>query len=163
WVYAGAIAHVEGEPADGDVVDLVSHAGTFVARGLYNSRSKIRVRLYSWDAEVPLDRAFFHDRLDTAIRLRRTLGLADPARACRPVCSEGYGLSGCIVDRYDRWLVVQFTSLALAQRRDLLTEWLVELVRPAGIYLRTERGIGKLEGLELQDGPLWGETPAGPV
>jgi 23S rRNA (cytosine1962-C5)-methyltransferase len=163
WVYAGAIAHVEGEPADGDVVDLVSHDGTFVAQGLYNSRSKIRVRLYSWDAAVPLDRAFFHDRLDAAIRLRRTLGLDDPGRACRLVFSEGDGLSGCIVDRYDRWLVVQFTSLALAQRRDLFAELLVELVRPAGIYLRTERSIGKLEGLELHDGPLWGETPAGPV
>ena len=61
WVYAGAIAAVEGEPADGDVVDLVSHAGNFVARGLYNSRSKIRVRLYTWDPAVQLDDAFFRD------------------------------------------------------------------------------------------------------
>src|SRR5262245_52162394 len=109
WVYAGAIAHVEGDPADGDEVDLVSHVGTFVARGLYNGRSKIRVRLYGWDADVPLDRAFFRDRLDAAIRLRRTLGMDDPGRACRLVFSEGDGLSGCVVDRYDRWLVVQFT------------------------------------------------------
>jgi 23S rRNA (cytosine1962-C5)-methyltransferase len=163
WVYAGAIAHVEGDPADGDEVDLVSHVGSFVARGLYNGRSKIRVRLYGWDADVPLDRTFFRDRLDAAIRLRRTLGLDDPGRACRLVFSEGDGLSGCVVDRYDRWLVVQFTSLALAQRRDLFAALLAELVRPAGIYLRTERGIGKLEGLELHDGPLWGEMPAGPV
>jgi 23S rRNA (cytosine1962-C5)-methyltransferase len=163
WVYAGAIAHVEGEPADGDVVDLVSHVGTFIARGLYNGRSKIRVRLYSWDADTPLDRAFFRDRLDAAISLRRTLGLDDPGRACRLVFSEGDGLSGCVVDRYDRWLVVQFTALGLAQRRDLFAELLAEMVRPAGIYLRTERGIGQLEGLELHDGPLWGEIPAGPV
>jgi 23S rRNA (cytosine1962-C5)-methyltransferase len=163
WVYAGAVAQVEGEPADGDVVDLVSHAGAFIARGLYNSRSKIRVRLYSWDAEVPLDRAFLRDRLEAAIALRRSLGLDDPGRACRLVFSEGDGLSGCIVDRYDRWLVLQFTALALAQRRDLLAELLVELVQPNGIYLRTERGIGQLEGLELHDGPLWGETPTGPI
>jgi 23S rRNA (cytosine1962-C5)-methyltransferase len=163
WVYAGAVAHVEGDPADGDEVDLVSHVGTFVARGLYNNRSKIRVRLYGWDEDIPLDRAFFRGRLDAAIGLRRTLGLDDPGRACRLVFSEGDGLSGCIVDRYDRWLVVQFTALALARRRDLFAELLAELVRPAGIYLRTERGIGKLEGLELHDGPLWGETPAGPV
>jgi 23S rRNA (cytosine1962-C5)-methyltransferase len=163
WVYAGAIAHIEGDPADGDMVDLVSHGGTFVARGLYNGRSKIRVRLYGWDANVPLDRTFFRDRLDAALRLRRLLGLDAPGGACRLVFSEGDGLSGCIVDRYDRWLVVQFTALALAQRRELFTELLAELVAPAGIYLRTERGIGQLEGLELRDGPLWGETPAGPV
>jgi 23S rRNA (cytosine1962-C5)-methyltransferase len=79
------------------------------------------------------------------------------------VFSEGDGLSGCTVDRYDRWLVVQFTGLGLASRRDLLVELLVELVRPEGVYLRTERGIGRLEGLELHDGLLWGRVPPEPV
>ncbi len=163
WVFAGAIEQVEGEPADGDVVDVVSHAGTFIARGLYNSQSKIRVRLYTWNPGVELDRAFFRDRLAAAIRLRGVLGLDGPGRACRLVFSEGDGLSGCIIDRYDRWLVIQFTALGLARRRDLLAELLVELVQPEGIYLRTERGIGRLEGLELQDGPLWGTIPEGLV
>ncbi len=163
WVYAGAVAAVEGQPADGDVVDLVAHGGEFVARGLFNSQSKIRVRLYTWDSAVELDRAFFTGKLRDAIRLRGLLGLDGPGRACRLVFSEGDGLSGCTVDRYDRWLVLQFTALGLARRRDMLVEVLAELVRPAGIYLRTERGIGKLEGLELHDGPLWGETPEGPV
>ncbi len=163
WVFAGAIARVEGEPQDGDEVSLVSDGGDFVARGLFNGRSQIRVRLYSWAPDVPLDRAFFRDRLSAAVRLRNDLGLNGPGRACRLVASEGDGLSGCTVDRYDRWLVVQFTSLALAQRRDLLAEVLDELIHPEGIYLRTERGIGALEGLELRDGPLRGEAPAGPV
>ncbi|HEX5270551.1 MAG TPA: class I SAM-dependent rRNA methyltransferase [Gemmataceae bacterium] len=164
WVYPGAISAVEGEPADGAEVDLLSHTGNFVARGLYNSRSKIRVRLYSWSADVPLDRDFFRDRLAAAVRLRHDiLRLDGPGKACRLVFSEGDGLSGLTVDRYDRWLVAQFTSLGLAQRRDLLAESLAELTGAEGIYLRTERGIGRLEGLELQDGPLWGQTPRGPV
>ena len=163
WVYAGAVAAVEGEPADGDVVDLVSDAGQFVARGFYNSCSQIRVRLYSWDPSVELDDAFFRTRLSAALRLRTALGLDAPGGACRLVFSEGDGLSGVTVDRYDRWLVVQFTSLALARRRERLTEILVELLQPAGVYLRTERGIGQLEGLELQDGLLWGQAPDGPV
>src|SRR5438105_4069930 len=117
WVYAGAIAAVEGDPTDGAEVDLVSHAGNFVARGLFNSKSKIRVRLYSWDAEAPLDRAFFRKRLHDAIHLRRQLRLDAADGACRLVFSEGDGLSGCIVDRYVSWLVLQLTSLALAQRR----------------------------------------------
>jgi 23S rRNA (cytosine1962-C5)-methyltransferase len=131
-----------------------------VARGLYNSRSKIRVRLYSWSPDVPLDKNFFHERLAAALRLREVmLGLTGPGRACRLVFSEGDGLSGLTVDRYDRWLVVQFTSLGLAQRRELLADLLEELTRPEGIYVRTERGIGQKEGLELQDGPLRGRTP----
>jgi 23S rRNA (cytosine1962-C5)-methyltransferase len=164
WVYAGAIAAIEGDPADGAEVDLYSHAGNFVARGLYNGRSKIRVRLYAWSPDTPLDRTFFRDRLAAALDLRGpVLGLDGPGQACRMVFSEADGLSGVTVDRYDRWLVVQFTGLGLAQRRDLLAELLVELVRPNGIYVRTERGIGQLEGLELEDGPLWGEVPRGPV
>src|SRR5262245_38238608 len=101
WVYAGAIAHVTGDPADGDEVDLLSHAGNFVARGLFNGKSKIRVRLYCWTPEQALDRAFFRERLETAVRLRRfILGLDDPGRACRLVYSEADGLSGLCVDRY---------------------------------------------------------------
>jgi 23S rRNA (cytosine1962-C5)-methyltransferase len=164
WVYAGAVATVLGEPEDGDVVDLYSHAGHFVARGLYNSRSKIRVRLYSWSPDTPLDRGFFRERLATALRLRDSvLHLSGPGQACRLVFSEGDGLSGCTVDRYDRWLVVQFTGLGLAQRREMFADLLEELIRPEGIYLRTERGIGRLEGLELQDGLLRGHVPSEPI
>src|SRR5947209_4855326 len=78
WVYAGAISSIEGEPADGDVVDLVSHTGNFIARGLFNSRSKIRVRLYAWDESISLDRDFFRHRLSAAVRLRTLLGLDRP-------------------------------------------------------------------------------------
>ena len=164
WVFVGAIAAVAGAPHDGAEVDLYSHENTWIARGLYNSNSKIRVRLYSWQPDQPLDRAFFRDRLAAAIRLRHDmLGLDRPGGACRLVFSEGDGLSGLTVDRYDRWLAVQFTALGLAQRRNLLAELLTELTGAAGIYLRTERGIGRLEGLELQDGPLSGEPPPEPI
>jgi 23S rRNA (cytosine1962-C5)-methyltransferase len=162
-VYAGAIAAVEGEPADGDAVDLYSAEGRFIARGLYNSQSKIRVRLYTWEEETRLDADFFRSKLADAIGLRRTLGLLEPGQACRLVCSEGDGLSGCMVDRYDRWLAVQFTSLGLAQRKQLLVDLLVEMLQPAGVYQRTERGIGQLEGLSLQDELLWGQPPVGPI
>src|SRR6266851_734721 len=163
WVYAGAIASVQGEPADGDEVDLISHAGHFIARGLHNSQSKIRVRLYSWSPDQALDADFFRARLEHAVRLRDLLGLTEPDTACRLVFSEGDGLSGLTVDRYDRWLVVQFTSLGMARRRDMWADLLMARLGPEGIYLRTERGIGRLECLELQDGPLRGTVPSAPV
>src|ERR1051326_2503786 len=164
WVYPGAISSVTGNPADGAEVELYSHTGNFIARGLYNSRSKIRVRLYSWTPHVPLDRDFFRQRLATALELRRRILRLDGAgRACRLVFSESDGLSGLTVDQFDRWLVVQFTSLGLAQQRELLASVLAELVRPEGIYLRTDRGIGQLEGIELQDGLPWGQVLTEPV
>jgi 23S rRNA (cytosine1962-C5)-methyltransferase len=164
WVYPGAIARIEGEPADGQEVELISDGGNFVARGLFNSQSKLRVRLYSWVPDVALDEAFFRERVESAVRLRESvLELCGHGRACRLIFSEGDGLSGMTVDRYDQWLVVQFTSLGLAQRREMLTKILRERMQPLGILLLTERGIGKLEGLELQDGPLWGEVPVEPI
>jgi 23S rRNA (cytosine1962-C5)-methyltransferase len=164
WVYAGAIASVEGDTADGDEVDVFSHGGQFIARGLYNSQSRIRVRLYTWNPDQPLDREFFRSRLDQAIALRRdVLRLTGPGRACRLVFSEGDGLSGMTLDQYDRWLVLQFTGLGLANRREMFADLLMEMLQPRGIYLRTERGIGKLEGLDLHDGPLRSELPSEPI
>jgi 23S rRNA (cytosine1962-C5)-methyltransferase len=163
WVYPGAIHAVEGQPADGDVVDLVTNTGDFVARGLYNSQSKLRVRLYTWNSATQLDREFFQSQLQAAIRLRRMLGLMEPAKACRLVFSEGDGLSGCIVDRYDRWLALQITSLGIFVRQEMIVELLVDLLQPEGIFLRTERGIGQLEGMEAQDRLLWGCFPDGPI
>ncbi len=131
WVFAGAIDSVSGEPADGDEVDVVSTAGTFIARGLFNSQSKITVRLYSWDEGVALDRDFFRTRFQRAIDLRHhVLHLAGPDRGYRLVFSESDFLSGMVVDRYADWLAVQFTSLGLANRRDMLAELLEELLGP---------------------------------
>ncbi len=161
WVFAGAIERVEGEPDDGSVVDLRSSAGNFVARGLFNSQSKIRVRNYSWEESTPLDRDFFAGRVDRAIALRHDILHLNTgtAAAYRVIFSEADGLSGMVADRFGEFATVQFTSLALAQRKDMFGEILRDRLQVRGVYLRTERGIGTLEGVELRDGPLLGETP----
>jgi 23S rRNA (cytosine1962-C5)-methyltransferase len=160
WVFAGAIERIDGAPADGDEVDLVSTAGNFVARGLFNSQSKINVRLYSWQEGVPLDRDFFRSRLESALHLRHdVLRLNGPDAGYRVCFSESDYLSGLIVDHYAGWLTVQFTALGLANRRAMIADVLRELLNPKGIYLRTEKGIGKLEGVSLHDELLWGDPP----
>lgn len=163
WVLASAIERVEGAPADGDVVDLVSHTGRFVARGIWNSQSRIRVRLYTWRPEEALDEAFWRRRLEQAVALRTLLGYDDPQGACRLVYSEADGLSGLIVDRYGPYLVVQVTAAAMACRTPMVVDWLRERLQPKGIFLRTDPVMLRAEGLRLEDKPLWGETPAEPV
>ncbi len=116
WVLASAVARVEGPVADSDVVDLISDTGKFIARGLYNSQSRIRVRLYSWDNTQAIDEAFFRQRLVTALAWRTRLGLDAPDGAARLVFSEADGFSGLVVDRYGPYLSVQVTALAMAQR-----------------------------------------------
>ncbi|NCX97215.1 MAG: class I SAM-dependent rRNA methyltransferase [Planctomycetia bacterium] len=164
WVLDSAIDRVEGEPADGDVVDLQTHDGQFVARGLWNSQSRLRVRLYAFGTPVPLDDALWRSRLAAAVALRKSLGFDDPAGGCRLVNSEGDDLSGLIVDRYGDYLAVQVTALAMERRLETIGDTLESLVAPRGILLRgAERGLSKLEGLHLPDRVLRGTEPAGPV
>ena len=164
WVLDSAVLRVDGSAAEGDVVDLVTHDGGFIGRGLWNPASRIRVRLYAFDAASPLDDALWRGRLEAAVGLRRTLGLDDPAGGCRLVNSEGDDLSGLIVDRYGDYLAVQVTALAMVSRLDVVCDTLERLVKPRGILLRgAERGLAKLEGLHLPDRVLRGAAPDGPV
>ena len=127
WVRDTAIASTSGHPADGDVVELVSDQGEWIARGIYNSQSRIRVRLYTWNAEELLDETFWRSKCEAALALRSAVGYDDPQGACRLINSEADGLSGLIVDRYADHLVVQPTSLALTQRLDVFTDLLCDL------------------------------------
>lgn len=163
WVFAGAIHRVEGEAADGDEVIVRSDQGHFIARGLFNSQSNIRVRLYSWHENQPIDETLLRSRIDAAVSLRDGLFDDKENSACRLIFSEADGLSGLTVDRYGDWLLVQLTSLALAARSETLFDLLEERCRPRGIWLRTEKGIRKLEGLEQTDGLVRGEEPPRPI
>ncbi len=163
WVLDSAIDRVEGDPADGDVVDLLCDKHKFIARGIFNGRSRIRVRLYTWDVNTQLDDAFWRHRIESALQLRRHLGYDDPAGAARVVFSEGDGLSGLIVDRYADYLAVQVTAQAMALRLPQIVPMLVDLFHPKGILIRTEKGVSRTEGIELRDGPYWGTPPDGPI
>ena len=173
WVLASAIERVEPTNAvsehlldlDGQVVDLLSDRGKFIARGIYNSRSRIQVRLFTWSYGEELDEAFWRGKIETAIALRRQIGYEPSAEANRSttatrlIFSEADGLSGLTVDRYGEYLVVQATSLAVAHRLPMLTALLQELVQPRGIILRSDKAVLQLEGVEMSDALLAGELP----
>lgn len=163
WVFDSSIDRVIGEPRAGDQVDVVTNDGQRIATGLYNPTSSIRVRLYRWD-DGPLDGAFWSKTLAAAGRLRsEILDLGKNSSAYRLIFSEGDGLSGLTVDRYDRWLVAQFTSLALYTHRDLMLGLLTELTDAEGIIARTDRGVTPKEGLRAGQESTVGKVPVEPV
>jgi 23S rRNA (cytosine1962-C5)-methyltransferase len=163
WVLDSAVQRVIGQPQDGDVVDLVTEKDHFIARGIYNQASRIRVRLYSWDPEEPLELPFWRQRIEQAIRLRRHLGEFTTNSACRLIYSEADGLSGLIVDRFGPHLVVQVNAASIAVRLDDLIPLLVDQLAPASIVLRADPSMAKVEGIELPQQTVWGTTPEGPV
>lgn len=164
WVFTGAVHSVQGKPSPGDEVALYAHDGEFIARGLFNPHSNLRVRLYSWDEQTVLDDSFWSVRLDRAVELRKQLfPHSGNDAAYRLVFSEADGLSGLIVDRYGSWLILQFTSLAMSARQHLFVELLQKKLQPQGIWLRTEQGIRDSEGLQLSDGLVAGDEPPRPL
>lgn len=163
WVLKSSIHKIDPSAVDGEPVDLVADNGKWVARGILNRASRITVRLYSWNVAEPLDEDFWRRRLVAALRFRRDLGLDDASGGARCVFSEADGLSGLIVDRFGDYFVLQPTALAMARRVDLIARLLMELRPSAGVLVRTERTLHKLEDAECETGFVAGSPPDGPV
>jgi 23S rRNA (cytosine1962-C5)-methyltransferase len=159
WIFSGAIARVQGYVGRGDVVEVHDAAGEWLARGTWSSGSQIRARLFTWQPEEPLDEDMIRRRLERAIATRRWLGYDGAEHACRLVYAESDGLPGLIVDRYADYLVVQLLTQGVAARATLITELLAELVRPRGIYERSDPDMREKESLPPGEGRLWGEDP----
>jgi 23S rRNA (cytosine1962-C5)-methyltransferase len=159
WIFSGAIARVEGDPENGDVVDVWNSKARFVARGIYSAKSQIRVRLLTWNPNDLIDDSFWRRRLRRAIAGRQVLLEAQDPDAYRLVYAEADGLPGLIVDRYGPWLVVQFLAIATEKYRSTIINTLTDLLSPQGIYERSDVDVREKEGLVPIAGPVWGEVP----
>jgi 23S rRNA (cytosine1962-C5)-methyltransferase len=159
WVFSGAVERIEGEPRAGATVRVLSHSGEFVAHAAYSPQSQIRLRVWGFDENAVIDAAFFEQRLALAIEARRALGLLDEEGACRLVFAEADGLPGLVVDRYGGYLVCQFLSAGIESWRQAVIGSLATLLRPLGIYERSEASMRRKEGLESSRGVLHGSAP----
>ncbi len=163
WVYGHDIQPPATEIPSGSEVEVRTFEGRFIGYGLYNSRSHIRCRLYSFTEEERLDESFWEKAVVAALRLRQKI--LPTLETGRLIFSEGDGLSGLIVDAFAGHLVVQITSLGIHQRRDLFFSLLKSKLNPQSISLRMEGGVLKSEGLEATSQPEWiyGDNPHVPV
>lgn len=159
WIFAGAIAKVEGEPQVGETVDIVSADGQVLGRGAFSPRSQILVRVWTFDPAEEVDAAFFRMRLGRAIAARTPLIQGGTTNAYRLVNAESDGLPGLIVDQYDEFLVCQFLSAGTEVWRQTVVEALAELVACRGIYERSDVDVRSKEGLCPRTGLLWGQSP----
>ncbi|MBX7211235.1 MAG: class I SAM-dependent rRNA methyltransferase [Verrucomicrobiaceae bacterium] len=159
WVYATEVKNRSGDPQPGDVVTLKDVRGKPLGSAIYNPKSQIIARRFSFRAQ-DLDLDFFMRRIQRAIKHRETLGI--DTTLCRLVWSESDGLPGLIVDRYGHHLVIQTLTLALDLRQDLIVQALVELLNPVAIVERNEAPVRRAEGMDLRKGIVHGAL-AGPV
>lgn len=148
WIFSNEVHHFQGNVENGDIVDVVSFEGEFVAKGFINLNSKIIVRVLSRE-DVFINKEFFKERIRLANAHRVRVGYQN---AYRVVFGESDLLPGLIIDKYDQYFVIQTLSFGMDLRKNMICEVLEELFHPLGIYERNDVPVREKEGLELVKG-----------
>jgi 23S rRNA (cytosine1962-C5)-methyltransferase len=154
WVYANEVARIEGKDKNGSLAAVYSSDGRYIGKGYINHASKILVRIFIRDDSVD-DKAYYLNAIKKANDYRLKLGYDN---CYRMVFGEADNLPALIIDRYGDVLVMQCLSLGINMRKQLITDCLVELFNPKGIYERSDVGVRKKEGLLDEKGLLYGEV-----
>ncbi len=152
WVFSGAIARLDDGIEEGDVVDVCTNDGKFIAVGHYQIGS-IAVRVLDF-AQRAIDKAFFAERLQKAFQLRKSLGLIRPDNnAFRLVHGEGDFLSGLVVDVYGSTAVVQAHSPGMHFSRDMIASTLVDVTGGmlSNVYYKSETTLPYKAELDPQN------------
>jgi 23S rRNA (cytosine1962-C5)-methyltransferase len=153
WVFSGAVGAIAEDAEDGSVVDVVAATGEFLASGFVNERSQIVVRLVTWTQGEAIDGAFFQSRIAKAAAAR------PPTDAARIVNAESDGLPGLVLDRYGEFVVLQAFSLGMDRRKADIVAAALEVLKPRGVYERSEGEGREKEGLHKAIGLLSGIDP----
>lgn len=156
WIYDNEIDWCTDTCRDGDVVTVLDSRRRFCAKGFFNSKSKIVVRVLTRDKDEEINREFFRKRITRAWEYRKSIGLTD---ACRVVFGDSDGLPGLTVDKFGDYLSFQMVSLGLERWKSEILEILVELFRPRGIYERDDLPVREKEGLSQIKKCVYGEVP----
>lgn len=152
WVFSGAIARLDDGIEEGDVVDVCTNDGKFIAVGHYQIGS-IAVRVLDF-AQRAIDKAFFAERLQKAFQLRKSLGLIRPDNnAFRLIHGEGDFLSGLVVDVYGSTAVVQAHSPGMHFSRDMIASALVDVTGGmlSNVYYKSETTLPYKAELDPQN------------
>ena len=159
WLFSGALA----KPSEAHLVRLADDSGMVLGVGTTHPTNPLAVRIFRFE-DAPLDEAFFRERFESALALRKALGHWEPEGGCRWIFGEGDGLPGLVVDRYASALVVQVGTAGLELLRETWWPVLFEIAKREGITTFVERSQSgrRDEGLDPVNRLLKGSL-AGPI
>ena len=168
WIFSGALERIEcaGDGiAEGEIVDVYTSRGEFIARGHYQIGS-IAVRVLAFE-RVAIDRAWWCGRIGEAYALRRALSLTDnPSTDCyRLVHGEGDSLPGLVVDIYGTTAVVQCHSVGMYRSRSVIADAICECYdgRIEAVYDKSSQTLPFKADLGAVDGYLRGRAAQMPL
>ena len=159
WIFSGAVHQVDGNPASGETVNLLSFKGDFLAYAAYSPTSQIRARVWTFDPDEQVNADFFRKHIRAAIDLRNSFFTFQKGARARLVYAESDGLPGLIVDRYADVLVLQSLTAGSEFWKETLADILLEETGLQTIYERSDADVRELEGLQPIVGFLRGALP----
>lgn len=159
WVFSGAIDKVKGKPVNGEIIRLLNSQDAFMAYGFYNDQSRVAVRLLEWDEAIPVDEAWFRQKVQTAVAGRAHILADGNTNTCRLIFSESDYLPGLIVDKYAAHLAVQVLTSGIQNALPVIIDELNTLLTPLSIFDKSDATSRAHEGLETTNTLLAGNQP----
>lgn len=158
WVFSGAIQHQPEDVEEGEVVRVMTIGGEFIAVGHYQIGS-IAVRVMSFD-DVEIDDDFWHSKLQSALDMRRSIGIVDNPdnNTYRLVHGEGDNVPGLVIDVYGETAVMQAHSVGIHLERHRIASQLVKVMgdRVKNVYYKSETTLPFKADLGQEDGFIVG-------
>ena len=158
WIFSGAISKIDGNPEEGDLVNVYTASKDFIAKGHYQIGS-IAIRILSFQDEI-IDDNFWLNRIETAYKVRQAVGLIDNPKnnTFRLIHGEGDFLPGLIVDIYGETAVLQAHSVGMHFMRNILAECIIKAMKGVvkNVYYKSETTLPFKAELDPTDGFLIG-------
>ncbi len=157
WIFSGAIARQEGKIEEGDVVEVYTSAGNFIAIGHFQVGS-IAVRVLSFST-CKIDINFWEEKIRSAYQLRQAIGLiTNNNNSFRLVHGEGDNLPGLIVDIYAHTAVIQSHSVGMHLARHHIAEAILKVMSPhiQNVYYKSETTLPYKADVDAENGYLFG-------
>ncbi|MBL0333183.1 MAG: class I SAM-dependent rRNA methyltransferase [Chlorobiota bacterium] len=155
WIFSNEIKSVDINAKPGDLVSVYSSDDRFIGCGLYNPNSLISIRIVS-NTNTELDSNWFKNKIAEALKFR--LDLFSIGNSFRLIHGESDGVPGVIVDKYDKILSVQISSLGMELRKEILFDELMKIEGIEGIVERGDSNSRFLEGLPIVVGVVRGNV-----
>jgi 23S rRNA (cytosine1962-C5)-methyltransferase len=159
WVFSGAVHRTDGEPKDGDVVEVFDRSGEWLATGHYQDGS-ICVRIISFDYQV-IDTNFWIKKIQNAYDFRQKTHISsrpELTNCYRLVHAEGDGMPGLIIDIYGDTAVIQCHSIGMYKSRKDITSALIHVFGESlkAVFDKSKESLPKKFALGIENAYLFG-------
>lgn len=152
WIFQRLVEKPAQRPKPGSIVDVEGVDGKYIGQGFYNGHSRIALRILTNTPDEVIDQAWFEAKIAAAVSLRRDrLKLDEVSNAWRVFHSEGDGISGLVIDRYDDLIVVGFFSAGAWRHREWIFNALRNVFPGCRFHSFADEHVQKQESFDYRD------------